>query len=509
MKKQIAVALAAILTLSCAAGCGTKNASDGGEVTLKMTMVGPSGQKDAQKVFDEVNKKLKTYEGCENITLDINIIEGSDYKQKFQLWQTSSEQVDIVQTYGLDYGDLARDGSFVALDDYIDESEALKDAFPDYVWDYALVDGSKYYVPSYQMLANVDYSFVTPKALADKYMDVEKMQNVMNSAEFFDDSCWDVLEEYLDTLAANGELKMGYKPLDSLTFTLQKGYVSVGNRMMMKKDDPTHTVYYMDEVPDRLNDFKRLSQLYKKGYIRSDIASVDGSDNMVGSPDGYTLWHTGFRMDEELKQKQRDTLKEKYGYEFQEIMTKDYEALPNGNAAGGMAISTLSKHPDEAFKVIELLNSEKGKDLYRLLAYGIEGEHYKKLDENTIEPIGYTGQASSTANYGLWAWNSGNTKYGFNKQGENMTGDRLDELNSNEDLYISPLTGFVPDTSAITSEIAQMNTVFEEYKDLNCGNRPDVEATYNEYMAKVKTAGMEKVKEEMQKQVNEFFANKG
>ena len=53
-----------------------------------------------------------------------------------------------------------------------------------------------------------------------------------------------------------------------------------------------------------------------------------------------------------------------------------------------------------------------------------------------------------------------------------------------------------------------MNTVFEEYKDLNCGNRPDVEATYNEYMAKVKTAGMEKVKEEMQKQVNEFFADK-
>ena len=168
----------------------------------------------------------------------------------------------------------------------------------------------------------------------------------------------------------------------------------------------------------------------------------------------------------------------------------------------------MSKHPDEAFKVIELFTTEKGKDLYRLLAYGIEGKHYKLLGDDVIEPIGYVGQASSTSNYGLYAWNTGNMKYSFNKEGEKLNGNRLDELNSNEKLFVSPLTGFVPDTSAITSEIAQINTVFEEYKDLNCGNRPNVEATYKEYMNKVRTAGMEKVKAEMQKQVDEFFKSK-
>lgn len=507
MKKRIALALAALLTLSFAAGCVGGKTSDE-NITLKWTMVGPTGQTDADRVFEEVNKKLKTYEGFENISLDISVIDVADYKQKFILWQTNGEKMDIVQTYGLDYGELARDGSFVALDDYIKKSKDLEGVFPEYVWDYANVDGQKYFVPSYQMLANVDYSFVTPKQLADKYMDVDKIQKVMNSAELFDDSCWDAIEEYLDKLSENGELKMGYKPLDSLTYTLQKGYYEVGNRFIIKNDDSSHKVYYMDEVPDRLNDFKRLSQLYKKGYVRSDIASVTGTDNMIGAPNGYTLWHEGFRMDEELKQSQRDVLKTKYGFDVQEVMTKDYEVLPKTNAAGGMAISTLSEYPDEAFKVIELFNSEKGKDIYRMLAYGIEGEHYKKLDDTTIEPIGYVGQASSTANYGLYAWNTGNTKYGFNKQGENLTGDRLDELNSGEDLFISPLTGFIADTSAISSQLAQMNTVFEEYKDLNCGNRPDVEETYNEYMEKIKTAGMEEVKAELQKQVDEFFENK-
>lgn len=507
MKKQTALALAALMTLSCAAGCGTKKASLE-NVTLKFTLVGSSGQKDAERVFEEVNKKLKTYEGFENISLDISVIEASDYKQKFLLWQTNGEPMDIVQTYGLEYGELSKEGSFIALDDYIEKSEDLKTAFPDYLWDYANVDGKKYFVPSYQMLANVDYTFVTPKTLADKYMDVEKLQNVMNNADVFDDSCWDAIEEYLDKLAKNGELKMGYKPLDSLTFTLQKGYVPLGNRFMLKKDDPSHTVYYMDEVDDRINDFKRLSELYKKGYIRSDIASVGSSDNMVGAAEGYTLWHEGLRMDEQLKQNAKDSLATKYGFELQEVFTKDYEILPMKNAAGGMAISTLSQHPDKAFKVIELFNSEKGKDLYRLFVYGIEGEHYTKLDENTIEPIGYTGSPTSSAPYGLNKWNAGNTKYAFNLKGEDVIGDRLDEINDNENVFVSPVTGFILDTSSISSQLAQMNNVFEEYKDLNCGSRPDVEATYEEYMNKVKTAGMEEVKAEIQKQIDEFFAEK-
>lgn len=506
MRKKTALVMAMLLAVTSFAGCSPKKES-GKEVTLRWTMVGPSGQKDASRVFDEINKKIKTYDGFENITLDISVIEPSDYKQKFLLWQTSEDKMDIVQTYGLDYGELAKDGSFVELDDYIEKSGKMKTEFPEYVWDYAVVDGKKYFVPSYQLLPNADYAFVTPKALADKYMDADKLQSVMNSHEVFDDACWDAIEEYLDKLAAGGELKMGYKPLDSLSFTLEKGYVPADGRMIMKKDDPTHTLYYMDEVPDRINDFKRVAGLYKKGYIRSDIASVTGTDNMIGNENGYTLWHEGLRKNPELRKKAKESLENKYGFELSEIMTKDYQILPRKNAAGGMAISALSKHPDEAFKVIELFNTEAGKDIYRMLVYGIEGEHYKKLDENTIEPIGYVDQPSSSSNYGLYKWNSGNTKYAFNMKGEDMIGDRLDEINS-EEAYVSPLTGFIPDTSSISSQIAQMNTVFEEYKDLNCGSRADVEATYKEYMDKIRTAGMEDVKKELQKQVDEFFQNK-
>lgn len=510
MKKKLVLPLCAAVALTSLTGCNGGKQSDNSEkVTLKWTMVGPAGQKDQTLVFEELNKKLKTYEGFENIDLDISVVNASDYKQKFMLWQTSKEKMDIVQTYCLDYGEYAKDGSFIELDDYIKKSDDLKKSLPDFMWDYANVDGKMYYVPCYQILTNTDYSFVTPKKLADKYLDIEKAQKVMNEEATFTDACWDVLEDYLGKLSEAGEIKMGYQPLDSLTHVLQKGFVPVGSRFFMKKDDPNHTVYYWDEVPERINSFKRISQLYKKGYIRSDIASAVGNDSdMVGNENGYTLWHGGLRVNEDLKKSSIESLEQKYNMELSYFMTKNYDFIPEGNAAGGMAISTLSKNPDEAFKVIELVNTEKGKDFYNMLVYGIEGKHYNKLDDGFIEPIGYTNQANSSADYGLWKWNNGNVKYAYPIKGEIIYGDKIDEVNTSDNVEVSPLSGFVMDTSNISTEIAQIDTVFEEYKDLNCGNRPDVETTYNEYMKKIKTAGMEKVKAELQKQVDEFFKNK-
>ena len=506
--KKIAFIISLILLFTTLTSCGTKTKTTSQEkITLKMVLCGPGKQKDSETVWQAVNEKIKTYDGLENVDLDITVLDTSSYKQKFMLWQTSGEKLDVVQTYGLDYSQLAKDGSFLELDKYIKKSSLSKE-FPEYVWDYATVDGKKYYVPTYQVLANVDYSFITPKELADKYLNLEEAQKLMNEQETFNDICWDILEDYLDKLSAAGEIKMGYKPLDSLTHTLQKGYESVGNRFYIRSGDSSHKLIYMDEIPERVASFKRVANLYQKGYIRSDISSVGGSDNMVGAKDGYTVWHGGLRMNETLSKNTLESYKSKYGMEFVGLMTKDYDYIPMGNAAGGMAVSASSDHPDEAFRVIELLNTEEGKDLYRLLAYGIEGVHYNKIDENTIEPIGYTGQPSSSSNYGLYKWNTGNTKYAFATISDSIIGDDIDEINNNEHTVVSSLAGLVLDTSNIEAEIAQINTVFEEYKDLNCGSRPNVDSVYEEYMKKVKEAGLETVREELQKQVDEFFKNK-
>lgn len=511
MKKKLAFLLS-ICTVFCSAGCTNKNQADtNGDVTLKWVLLGPGIQDDSEKVWQKVNEKLKTYEGMENTSVDVEILDGADYQQKFVLMQTSGQQLDIVQTCSLDFYKEVKNKSFIELDDYLAKTDAYNNAFPDWFWDYGKVNGKLYQVPNYQFMAYCDYSLYTQKALADKYWDVEKAQQIMYSEDTFTDKCWDVIEDYLDTLNEKGELKMGYLPLDSLTFTLRKGFESVGNRCMIRMNDPEHKVVYMDEVPERLNSFKRVAQLYKKGYVRKDIASISGADadSAKGTADGYTLWHDGTNVAPELYKKSIDSTEERYGFPVVAARTADYDYIPSKNAAGGNAVSVNSKNPEKAFEFITLMNTEKGKDLYNLMTWGVEGEHYDVVDGDIIKPKDYLSQADSSSKYGQYCWAVGNTKFSLVPQpNAALEGSKIDEFNTADNVMRSTLTGFVPDTSSLTTEIAQINTVFEEYKALNLGTYDDVEATYNEYMEKVKQAGLDKVKAELQKQVDEFFKNK-
>lgn len=55
--------------------------------------------------------------------------------------------------------------------------------------------------------------------------------------------------------------------------------------------------------------------------------------------------------------------------------------IPYAASASNTAISINSKHPERAMQLIGLMNTEKGKDLYNLLVFGIEGEHYTKVND--------------------------------------------------------------------------------------------------------------------------------
>ena len=508
-KKVICLAMSTALALSFT-GCNNKQKGNGGEkISLKWVFAGNGIQKDSKAVWAAVNDKIKDYSGLENVNLDIEIFGTNEYAQKFMLMQTSEEKVDIVQTYGLDYPMLARDDSFISIDDYIKKSKNLKTAFPEWMWDYSLVDGKHYYVPQYQILTNVDYAFATQKSLSDKYMDAKKAQDTFFNAETFDSSCWDVIENYLDALSAAGELKRGYLPIGTLDFVFQKGYEAVvPGRFFIKDNDPEHKVYYVDEIPERKIAYERVNKFFKKGYIRSDIASATSLNDPIGTENSYTIWHKGTRNQQYLAKAALAAAETEAKEPLTMLLTKNYDYVPFSNAAGGMAIAKSCENPDEAFRVIELMNTEEGKDVYNMMVYGFEGKHYNKIDDNIIEPIGYQNQPTSSADYGLWKWNVGNTKYAYSTKTEVITPDVFDDANDGPNTVRSKLAGFVFDDTNVKIELAQINTVFSEYENFNKGTIDNVESKFAEYIEKINKAGKDKVIDEVQKQINEFFKNK-
>ena len=81
------------------------------------------------------------------------------------------------------------------------------------------------------------------------------------------------------------------------------------------------------------------------------------------------------------------------------------------------------------------------------------------------------------------------------------------EINDGSDK--SPLLGFRCDLDKIKVESSQLQAIASEYiLPLTTGAISDSKQQYEAFMSKLKSAGVEKVKAEVQKQIDEFAAKK-
>ena len=160
-------------------------------------------------------------------------------------------------------------------------------------------------------------------------------------------------------------------------------------------------------------------------------------------------------------------------------------------------------------RVIDVLSSGKGKELYNLMLYGIEGVQYDKVSDDVIKLKDGAGTSSSDS-YGQYHWVVGNSKLSYELESEKGQKQYTYEVaNEGPDTIVSDFMGFIPDISSVITEITRINSLYDEYsKTLAKGATADVDALYNEYMEKLQTAGIEKVRECVQKQAKEFLAAK-
>ena len=129
--------------------------------------------------------------------------------------------------------------------------------------------------------------------------------------------------------------------------------------------------------------------------------------------------------------------------------------LRNKDLGGSQnAVSATSKNPDRALMFLEYVNT----DAYvnNLLAFGIEGKHYKKINTNTIEPIKDSGYSHG------WQWAYGNQFLNYLKVGED---DKKWELYEqfNSKCIPDPNLGFYFNTEKWEHVINAQKTLINEY----------------------------------------------
>lgn len=511
IKRVLAASLAAASVLAACAGCSdTQSTADNADeqVTLKWIFVGPGEQKDSQKVWAEFNKKLADY--LPNTKVEFQCVSSSDYAEKWKLASASQEDVDIAwHGWMLPYVSEVNKGSYMELDDLIDKvAPSLWDEIPKAIMDKQRVDGKLYSIPCMQQMVSYVSTLDFPVDIYEKYKDkinIEELVDFFSSKETMDKESWDKIEEYIKMIKDGGDLKKG---VFGFADHVEKGYEWISNPYKIKSRGDDYTPINLYRTPEYKTFVEVYADWFNKGYIRKDILTAENVGNEVYEVKGggnYLIGQGYMPTESEIESKKAagNTAYVKIPFE-----SKHY--IPYAASASNTAISINSAHPERAMKLIELMNTEKGKDLYNLLVYGIEGEHYTKVNDNEIQPIGYTSQPTSDSPYGQYKWAVGNTFNAFEiymkDKSPTLKNEFIKSVNDSADA--SKLQGFTLDTNPIKMELTQVSAVVGEYKaSLNSGAAADPMKLYEEFQQKLIAAGDDKIVAEIQRQINEWRAN--
>ena len=192
------------------------------------------------------------------------------------------------------------------------------------------------------------------------------------------------------------------------------------------------------------------------------------------------------------------TTSEARGIQVAYLMTTDAPYIDNTSVQGAMmAISANSAHPEEAMKFLCLLNTDAY--VMTLFNYGVEGIHYNLNAEGEVE---FIPEARST--YSPWRNGLGNVTLLPPEKGQGA-----DFQQRFAEFYASskklPIYGFTFDIKPVETEVAAVANVKEAYALSLCTGAVDVDTALPELLSKLEAAGMQKIVDEANRQLNEFL----
>lgn len=507
-KRVISILLSCVLTVGLLAACGNNNSNVGNqkeqdnkssqesskveekveakEDPTKLVWVLPI---DPQDGLDEVLAVLNPIlEEKINVELEMQFLGSTAYGERMNMNMTAGSDWDLCFTCnwgGLcDYAGTVGKGGFLCIDDYIANDEEFKALVPDYAWEGSKIDGSIYAVPNLQTMASAP-AFSFNKEAVEKYgLDTSKVKSWFDLDEFFAD--FFAGEEY------------GYLPTYSnwtnsnTFFQFYPKYEAILMGAGIVVDYDTTEAYSIWEDKDVvLNIIEKRAEYIEKGYKPENEILDPGSYASRPVADG-AVWN-----ESKFPGAEAFTVA---NYGFEPVLVQVGKKLISTSSiiCTMTGINAQSENPDKAVELLKLLFTDE--EVFRLVAYGIEGTHYNIEDGVRVVVEG--------SNYNHpWDWGVGNTFLGYPLPGQDL--DILEQVEEdNNTAEASSLLGFVADTSGLVTEISNIGAVATEYENLIYGLEKDPEAKYEEFIKAVKAAGLDKVVEEINAQIDAWEASK-
>lgn len=482
IKKKMAVFLGIVLmwNLMSIVGCNNGNEVQKEEIVLKWYI--PNDElEDIDMVMKEFNKRLYEKAGFK---LELKTISPDDYLNQMMMNISSGEDFDLwFVGYLNPYWKMVENDYLYDITEMVENSE-IKDTMPEYVWEGTKVNDRIYAVPNYQVLYE-QIAVKVRKDLAEKYnLDVSAIKQTED------------IEPFLKTIQKNEPDLYPFRiNFHESSFArignLQGRYDSMNNftHIFVDEDGKVECVpFYENKV--YVETIYKLRDWYEKGYIRKDAASMSNDD------EDFKNQKYAVSMDHYKPGGIYDFYR-RYDFDVVEIPVSETYVGMGSQTATTIAINKKSKHPEEAFKFIEIINTDK--ELYNILVFGIEGVHYEKIGKDRIT-------IKEDSKHVIQAWRVGNqfNAYFIDDQNEN---DWEETKRGNRESNVTLFNGFFMDNSGIKREINQIEKAYAKYRVMLTG-AVDPDTVWDEMVSDLEAAGIRKVCEETRRQAQAFLDSK-
>lgn len=505
-KKIISMLLASTMILSMAlTGCGssesgtadtvdgtqtTGDAAEGDLTDIKMAyMIFNTAAPDMGLVQDEINKISEKEIG---VHVTIEPIAVGDYATQVNLMFASGEELDIVQALTTNFTAWYANGSLTPIDSELETyGQGIIEAVGQNMLEAGKIDGKQYGITTNRDLAK-GYGFAFRTDLLDKYgIDASSMKTLD------------------DVEAALAIIKEKEPDIIPLTFSTEKtmlfgsvqyGVDPLGDYLgvLMDMTDDNFKVENLFES-DRYKEFvTTMHDWYEKGYIQSDAPT--------SSEIGATLMRSGGAFGENVNYKAglETQLKTETGYDMTVVNLYPADTSTSTVQTLQYCIAQNSEHPDKAIQFLNLLYTNA--DVANLLAWGIEGKHYVKTEDGHITFPEVVDATNSGYNL-VQGWLVGNQFITDVWEGDDLNvWEKMDEFNKSA--TVSKAMGFTFDNAPVKTEYAACSAVLTQYRvALECGAM-DPDQTLKEFNDALYAAGLQKIMDEKQKQLDEWAAGK-
>lgn len=486
MKRKVkAMGLTALAAVLAAGTCGAEARADDVK-TINMYTMGIGSTTDNQMVQDAINEISR-----EKIGVEVNwtVLDIGQWFEQYNLLLSGSEAVDLMPNMG-GVATGVRQGSFMEMEDlYAEYGQGIAEYLDDEFLNAGYVDGHLYGIPSQKDFAatkNITYRqdivdelgldvsnvktiedwFPIMEAVQKAYPDMTMfVSNAGSTLNQWDSYNWDKLEDELGVLMNYGEKA---------------------------------EVVNLFETDEYEKIVREMRKWYEAGFIAKDTAtSTEAYSVIIKSGNAFCSITTG---NPGIVEEQTQNC----GFPMGTIALTEPLASTMNVTALMWSIPYTSAEPEAAMKFLNLMYTDA--EVSNLLNYGIEGVHYTVQDDGTLfYPEGMDASSCTYHPEMTWIWPNTYIAGQWAASTKDL-GIKMGEFN--KEARKSAAMGWVFNSAPVANEITACTNVIKEYAyGLEVG-AVDVDEVLPKFQQALKDAGIDRVIEEKQKQIDEWLAAK-